>query len=297
MPGLGPADLVCGDDRRALGDPVAFEDRGPGGQLGAAGKDRLRALLRARDDYAKRLQVARRGGREDVAQERRRGDQERRPVAGDGAYQPGRVGGVRVTHDRIPPSSGAMMFPVRPKLWKGGRQASMASPWVAARASSPSRAFVIRFRWLNGTALGALSDPEVNRTTAGSSASTARHRLEETVRSHVRRQECGQGLGLADPASQVFEEHVLGPGDFDPQPVDQLARRDHAWSRGAFPRRARSAAGPVVQLSITGSLPAMCRLKKTMSTAAEAGSITPIASPGISRIRLLNSRVPTSSLR
>ena len=27
------------------------------------------------------------------------------------------------------------MFPVRPKLWKGGRQASMASPQVAARAN------------------------------------------------------------------------------------------------------------------------------------------------------------------
>ena len=79
--------------------------------------------------------------------------------------------------------------------------------------------------------------------------------------------------------SQVFEEDVFGPLDLDAQPVDQLPRRDHA-ANVEFSTAWARLAGPVVQFSITGSLPARCRAKKTRSAATEAGSSTPIASPG-----------------
>ena len=56
-------------------------------------------------------------------------------------------------------------------------------------------------------------------------------------------------------------------------------------------------AGPVVQFSMTGSLPAWWRAKKTTSAATDAGSRTPTASPGNLPKRLPKRRVPTKSFR
>ena len=80
--GLVAADPVACHDRRTLGDPVAFQDRGLGGHFGTPREHGLRAFLRPRDDDPQRLQILRRGAAQQVAQEGGRGEQLRGPVPG-----------------------------------------------------------------------------------------------------------------------------------------------------------------------------------------------------------------------
>ena len=73
------------------------------------------------------------------------------------------------------------------------------------------------------------------------------------------------------PPRNVFEEEELRAGHLDLDAVDERLRRDDVRQAHRASRRGPRFAGPVVQFSTTGSLPARCSPRNARSHATDAG--------------------------
>ena len=186
------------------------------------------------------------------------------------------------------------MAAVRPKLWNGGRKPSWESARLRPINAALARPQLSRLSWVSGTVLGAFSEPLVNSTTAVESGATWGTRARTRPGNSRTCSSVRSVSHLPTSRRRSSTNRQSTPSIVNPR--RSRNRRDvTTWARFMDETACLRWAGPVVQLSMTGSLPAICNARKATSQATDAGSIRPTFAPAGGPSRRVMARTPTSS--